>query len=123
MAKRGKSVKTKEADVLRGCLDLLSIKRVKHFRTNNMPAFDPQRGCYRTFHGTKGMPDIIAIIPTMSNDGVVGCFCGIECKSSDGKQSEDQKSQEKEIVESGAYYLLVHSVDELANDLTELLGV
>jgi len=56
----------------------------------------------------------------MTQDGSVGCFCGIEVKTPKGIQSSAQKDVECQILYSGAYYLLVRSVDELVEDLKEL---
>lgn len=110
----------KESDIQRACLDLLTVKRIWHARWNNIPPYDPKRGAYRAFLGKKGMPDIVAILPVMAHDGVVGAFCGIEVKRLKGKQSEHQKATEEEICGAGGYYLLVHSADELEADLKEL---
>ena len=110
----------KESDILKACLDLLSVKGIFHMRINNIPAYDPNRGCYRTFHGTKGVPDIIAILPEMTTEGSSGVFCGIEVKMPRKKLSAHQEAVHDEIIQSGGYALTVHSVDELEEDLKEL---
>jgi hypothetical protein len=110
----------KEADVLRGCLDLLAAKNVFHFRVNNTGIYDPTKKCFRSFQGIKGVPDIIAILPTMTKDGVIGQFLGIECKATKGKLSVEQQIFQDEIIGAGGIAITAHSVDELVEDLEEL---
>lgn len=109
-----------ESEIVRGCLDLLACKRIEHFRINNGGVFDPAKQIYRSFHGTKGVPDIIAILPMVTPEGTFGIFCGIEVKTKTGKQSQSQREVEEKIIESGGYYLLVRSSDELEEDLKTL---
>lgn len=56
-----------------------------------------------------GDPDIIACYK--------GTFIGIEAKTYEGTQSEWQKLREKMIVRAGGMYLLVRSVDDVAEVL------
>ncbi|WP_422932077.1 VRR-NUC domain-containing protein [Singulisphaera sp. PoT] len=62
-----------EAPVQRGCLQILAAKRIFHWRSNNIPAFD-RHGNFRKFAGMKGSSDIIGCLPW-------GRFLAVECKA------------------------------------------
>lgn len=76
-------------------------------RVNNMGVYDPKRKAYRVFPkgAKKGFPDIIVI-----KNGVL---IGLEVKTGEGKQSNNQKEVEKELKKHGAEYYVVRSLDEV----------
>ena len=102
----------KESEIQRACLDYLAARKIFAYRSQSIGLWDSKKGVYRT-SGVRGVPDITAILKG-------GVYCGIEVKSAKGKLSEAQEEFSERIVEAGAYYLVVHSVDELECDLKEI---
>lgn len=91
-----------EGKVLRRCMEYLEIRRVLHWRSNNGAV----RG--KRFHGIRGVPDIIGILPG-------GRFLGVECKSDKGKQSPEQVEFQKKVEKLGGLYVLARAVTDLQN--------
>lgn len=91
----------KEKSVENKIKDYLFSKGVYHFKV----------------HGSKfmpiGLPDIVCCFK--------GSFLGIEVKRPGAKneQSEQQKVHERNIVKSGGTYLLVDSLDEVVNYISQ----
>lgn len=106
----------KESEIQSSIIDYLQLleKQGKLFlhRVNNMGVYDPKRKAYRVFPkgAKKGFPDIIII----KN----GLFIGLEVKTGQGKQSNNQKEVEKELKKHGADYYVVRSLD----DVIEIVG-
>lgn len=88
--------------MLQACLQYLQLKRVFHWR-NNSGALKTENHFVR--FGATGSPDIIAIIK--------GQCIGIECKATNGKQSDHQKVFQFKMEQAGGKYYLVHSLDDL----------
>lgn len=94
-----------EKEIQRSILDYLGKRGVFHWRNNSGAHVSEYKGKKRFVrYGTLGSPDIIAIIS--------GFFVGIECKAEGGKQSDDQKEFERNVLAAGGVYLLVNSFDE-----------
>lgn len=76
-------------------------------RVNNMGVYDPKRKAYRVFPkgSKKGFPDIICL-----KDGLL---IGLEVKTGEGKQSNNQKEVEKKLKKHGVAYYVVRSLDEV----------
>jgi len=91
-----------ERDVLRMCLEYLTAKRIFHYR-NNTGAVKTEKSFVR--FGTPGSPDIVAVVD--------GNYIGIECKGSDGKQSELQKIFQSNLERAGGIYVLVRTLEDL----------
>lgn len=105
--------KETENDVRNACLQYLTlVKRWWAFRTNNTPVYDPRIKRYRAFTGEPGMADIYAL-----HDGV---SYWVETKKPGGKQSEEQKTFERNVKLRGGVYLLVESVEQLIVDIGSL---
>lgn len=102
----------KESAIVRQCLDYLELRGILAWRTNNAGVYNPKSGGY-FFHGTKGVPDITAILPN-------GMYFGIEVKGPKGRMSPEQKEMHRRIVETNAFACCVRSVEELAEDLKEV---
>lgn len=100
-----------ERDVVKGCLRLLALKGVFSWRQNTAGIFNPKSGRH-FFHGLAGVPDILGILPS-------GRFLGIECKSSEGRQSQSQAEFQAQCERAGGLYLLVRSASELADKLAD----
>lgn len=62
---------------------------------------------------TAGAPDLVAIID--------GMFIALEFKTYRGRQSEDQKMMERNIVDAGGLYFLPRSVKDVL-DILALFG-
>ena len=106
---------TPEGAVLDAVLDLLAAEHVTAWRMNTGAVKIETR--FIQF-GVPGFSDILAI-PT-----VRGKFKGIPCswtmplfievKSATGRQSAKQKSFERQVKDAGADYIIVRSVDDMA---------
>ena len=97
------AVKIREADVLRSCLEYLRLRGHFVWRENTGQA---TAGGRRIRFGILGCADIIGIAKN-------GKFIAVECKSSTGRQSEEQKKFEHDCVSNGGLYVLARSVDDL----------
>lgn len=84
------------------CLEYLSAKRIFHYR-NNTGAVRTEKSFFR--FGTPGSPDIIAVID--------GKYIGIECKASDGTQSQEQKIFQNRLEAAGGKYAVVRTLEDL----------
>jgi hypothetical protein len=93
-----------EKKVLKACLDWLKANQIFAWR-NNTGSFVTEAGGYFKA-GLKGSPDIIGMTKS-------GQFLAIECKSSVGVQSAEQKEFEHITRNNKGIYLLVQSVDDL----------
>jgi hypothetical protein len=98
-----------EQDLVRACLQYLEIKKnrgeLMYWRNNTGAIVSEYKGKKRFMKfGAKGSPDIFVL-----KDGIL---IGVECKYST-KQSDDQKSFQKEMEKNGGKYLLVYEIEEL----------
>jgi len=99
--------KISEADVLRFVENLLRTKGYIFWRENTIGVYDARKGIYRTNpHRRKGVADVTVIVPPN------GTYVGIECKSSSGDMSQDQKYFRDDVMKTGAAYYLIRSQDE-----------
>lgn len=104
-----------ERDVLRECLKWLRNRGCLADRNNT--GMGDLSGTGRMFrYGIKGGGDIFAVIPPN------GQHVEIECKHGDGGiWSESQQKRAEQVRRVGGVYLVVHSVQELADQLEPLL--
>ena len=100
-----------ESKLVRACLEFLELKGWYAFRVNNMGVYDPTRKVYRTFSGTPGVADIIAVR--------FGRFLAVECKTKTGVQSAAQKTFQCNVEANGGVYVLARKVDDLDDGLKE----
>lgn len=119
--------KVPESSVLRACLDLLAAEKIWHMRCNSGALRDRFNRPVR--FGRKGMADILAIVHMVKSgnlriegtSGVIpdGAYywaiqpVWIECKSSDGRQSQEQRDFQNEVVAENHVYLLINDIDVL----------
>ena len=96
-----------EAQVLAAACEYLAIKRHCFTRVNNGGVFDVKGGFHRkpSKHTKPGMSDILVVH--------VGNPYFLECKSSTGTQSPEQKDWQREVEKAGGYYALVRSVEDI----------
>jgi hypothetical protein len=120
-------LRTKETDLVRACLDWLALHRIKAWRMNNTGVFDPAKKVFRTFHGSRGVPDILGIFPqtVRLDDGscvTFGNFLGIECKRPGEQPRPEQAAFLQEIQDLGGIGLCVHSLCELEKQLRTFMA-
>ena|SRR3990167_8183091 len=94
----------KESDIQYTILEYLRMKKVFCYKSNNVGIFNKKTGSYIP-STVKGLPDIICVID--------GKYIGIEVKSKIGKQSEDQKNFQKNLIKAGGMYILAKSVEDI----------
>jgi|SRR3990167_3703976 len=110
MVRGGKQVKVSEAAVQSQILDMLTALKIFFWRSQPLPV--PIRrgnaivGLRRVPDELRGMPDIMILHE--------GRFIGVECKSSIGKQSDEQKYWQKQIEEQGGVYVVARSWSDVA---------
>lgn len=97
-----------EAAVLNACMEFLAAERIWHRRWNTGAIRDGNGRPVR--FGQPGDGDILAMPHVTWPHPVV---LWIECKSSDGKQSDDQKLFQSAVEELGHYYLIARSSDDI----------
>jgi hypothetical protein len=117
---------TRETDIVRACLDWLALHRIKAWRTNNTGIFDPVKQTHRSFHGLRGVSDILGILPqsVRLDDGreeMFGNFLAIEVKKPGEKPRADQEAFLQDIRAQGGIGLCVHSLRELEEQLKPFL--
>ena len=98
-------MKTLESAVLRSCVEYLRLHGHFVIRING-GAFRTDKGHYVRCTDTPGVADIIGL----TWDGKP---LAVECKSSTGKQSKEQKLFEKNWVYRHGVYVLARSVEDL----------
>lgn len=104
--------KVMEADVLKACMHLLTLKGVFHFRNNSGAYSDAKSGRYIRF-GKKGSSDILAVYPQ------TGQFWAIECKRPKGLLSDDQIIFLKDIRRAGGISTIAESIDDILRFLDD----
>lgn len=111
------AIRNKEIDLVRACLEWLSLRRIKAWRTNNTGVYDPTRKVYRTFQGLRGVSDILGIVPqTVTLDGeriTFGNFLAIEVKRPGERLRPEQDEFLDEIRQRGGIGLCIRSLTEL----------
>lgn len=103
MARGNQKVKATEAEIQTAVLDILTARRIFHWR-NNTGATKTASGGFIRF-GCPGSPDIIAVVR--------GIFIGIECKSETGKLSEDQEIFKAGLEKAGGVYIVARKPEDV----------
>lgn len=94
-----------EASVLRACLDLLTVRKVMHWRANQIPV-PLKGGGYRKFTGLRGVSDILCVLPG-------GRLLAIEVKSATGRLRKEQQHFLNRVNSLGGIGIVVRDVREL----------
>lgn len=100
-----------ETQVLRACLDYLTLRGIFHWRANQGVIPTPN-GSYRRFVGLRGVADILGVLQT-------GRFLAVEVKRPGGRLSDEQKTFLGRVAELGGVACCVSSIEELEVDLKE----
>lgn len=95
--------KEKESDIIAAIMQYLAHRKVFFWRQNT-GAFTDARGHFYRF-SVSGAPDIIVV--------KYGRCIGIEAKTRHGKQSEAQKTFQKQLEQAGGLYILARSVEDI----------
>src|SRR5271170_1595408 len=103
-----------EQQILNPIMDYLAARRILAFRNNTGAMMSTYKGKTRMMRfGVPGMSDIVAYPSSCAFNAVYW----IEVKAPRGKQSDLQKSFQKQVEEAGHVYLLAFSVDDVAEAL------
>lgn len=92
-----------EKEIQKQCIEYLKKRNIFFYRQNQ-----GRMGRIK-FTSINGVPDIVAVIK--------GKYVGIELKDEKGKQSEDQKTFQKNLEQAGGEYWLIRDLDELIKKL------
>jgi hypothetical protein len=116
----------KETDIVRACLDWLTLHRIKAWRMNNTGIYDPVKKIHRRFQGLRGVSDILGILPQrvrLADGGAeqFGNFLAIEVKKPGEKPRAEQVEFLHDIRTAGGIALCVHSLRELEEQLQPFL--
>ena len=113
----------KEKDIQRACLDYLDLKRILYLRLNAGDVFRPgaEGKMYKVKGCPKGTSDLLILAYTETRKVVAGISkvwveprpIFVECKSTKGKQTPEQKEFESMVKYGGYEYYLIRSIDEL----------
>lgn len=104
-----------EAQIERQICNYLSLRRYFFWKNTSSGYFDAAKKRFRKHSSPyvrNGTPDIILIH--------MGQFIGLEVKTSTGRQSDAQKSFQKDLESAGARYFLVRSIDQLQDILRSI---
>lgn len=117
--------KTTGSTLNRICLDYLASQGITAWRTNNAGTWDNAKKVFRTFHGRKGVPDIIGIFSqkvllTDASWWVFGTFLGVETKTPNDRLSVDQKMFREDVEKAGGCYVVVRKLEDLIAAIDKL---
>lgn len=103
--------KRTESTLVRAILDYLELRNIMAFRVNTTGVFDPTRKVFRKFSGRRGVSDIIGVFN--------GRFLAIECKTDEGRVSQDQQEFLDDVQSHRGIAIVARSVDDVERVLTE----
>lgn len=119
-----------EKDIQKQCLGYLEALGIFHWRQNSgavtIPGTSAHTRRFIRFNTKKGMSDIIGILPQdeVLKDGTkarFGNLLAIEVKRPGKKPTPDQEEFLKAVNEQGGVAFVVHSVDELKEEMARFL--
>jgi len=106
--------KVSEAQTQRLILDWLAAKGILAFRMQSGATISSYKGKTRMFrYGTPGMADILAFTRQTEHEPSLPIW--IEVKAPKGKQSDLQKSFEKQVAAEGHNYIVATSLEDVEN--------
>lgn len=98
--------KVKESDLQKAILQYLLYRGVYCWANKTQGTYDPIRKHFRTFHGLKGVSDILGVLPT-------GRFLAIEVKTPIGKLTDDQERFIDRINDTGGFAFVARSIQDV----------
>ena len=105
-----------ERDLQTACLQWLTLKRIYHYRLNNVASTIYTGGkMVRLPVAQRGLPDIVILVN--------GIYCAAELKSETGRQSDEQKAVEEATNKAGGQYRIIKSLDEMIAWISPLTPV
>jgi len=110
----------KERDIQRAILDYLAARGVLAFRMQTGAVQSEYKGKSRFMRfGVPGMADVLAFIQPENCDEDFSHQLAywIECKAPTGKQSELQKSFQRQVEDHGHRYVVARSVEDVMEAL------
>lgn len=118
-----------ERDIQKAALSWLHARNIFAFRVNNTGVYDPIQKTFRTFHGLRGVADILGIVPQDVLCSIedklqyerFGCLLAVEVKRPGKAPTNEQAAFLREINERGGVGICVHSVAELDAQLSPFL--
>jgi hypothetical protein len=107
---------TPERDILASCLELLAVRGIVAWRANTGAVTKENAAGRKRFvrFGTRGQSDILGLIPPS------GRLIAVECKSSRGRLTDDQRKFLRSISNAGGVALVIRDVSELEKALQEI---
>lgn len=118
--KKPEVVHTPEGQIVNAVIRWLHAHGVFNYRQNT-GAYKPEGSKRYIRYGYPGSPDVIAVLPKTS--AYPGVFLGIEAKTDRGKQQDSQIAFQRKIEDSGAFYFVVRSLDDMESLVKPLLRV
>ena len=107
----------KESVIQKSIMDYLALYQqnndIYFFRSGAGAIKTVMGGYFKT--GKKGCPDIVVCVPDWHG---IGLFLGLEVKTKTGRQSENQKAAEKQIIKAGGQYHIVRSISDVKKVLS-----
>lgn len=103
-----------ESQLVTACLQLLQLRGVRAWRSNNTGVFDPVAKRFRSFRGLKGVSDILGIFTRPCGCGVM---LAVEVKTKTGQLRAEQQLFLDLVSGAGGLSLVVRSVGDLDNAL------
>ncbi len=97
--------KLTESSIVTACLELLSLRRIMAWRSNQGVIPGPN-GAPRRFRGRKGVADILGCLDD-------GRLLAVEVKKPGGRLSPEQREFLDAVRQRGGLAVVVHSVGEL----------
>ena len=99
-------------DIVNQVLAYLRLRGVMAWRNNTTGVYDTVRKVFRTFHGRKGVSDVMGVLP----GGKIIC---VECKSGTGKLTKEQAAFIDEINAAGGLAFCTKDVREVQRIIEE----
>lgn len=118
-----------EREIQKACLSWLQAKGIYAWRQNTAGVYDPIQKTFRTFHGLRGVADILGIVPQdvlcELEDKLqyerFGCLLAVEVKRPGKAPTNEQAAFLREINERGGIGICVHGIEELEAQLSPFL--
>jgi hypothetical protein len=103
--------KLSESDVVRACLNYLTVRGIFAWRQNTGgAAFQHKDKTYHVRFGFPGMSDILGVLP---GGTILACECKKPGARTSKKRALQQAAFREQVTKSGGLALVAHTVDDL----------